>query len=273
MYNLENARRLINQEYLRYFKTIKNNERTHIWFREKIEHSNDVLKVGVDLVKKEYPDIIQEEFEELQYVFLLHDMARFREAYIKYYLEEECVEHHGEMAYNILKDEIGCDNLPILTAIKHHGSLPHMVYEDEVYISIKDGDAKNRTIKYLKLVRDADKIANMEIFARNTKLIHKINSTYVGNRMGITDKVYDSFCSRELVNYNDVRTYVDYMILFLAWIFDFNYKSSFAYILDSGSFEKLLDETILYADDEEKIDGLQKISREYIYSKLKHNIA
>ena len=267
MYNLEDAKKILNKEYISYFEKVKGNDIAETWCKEKIEHSYDVLRVGVDIIKSELSDGCDVEFEEMQFALLLHDIGRFEEVYRRFYKETKS-KHHGVIGYNILRDNYRVENLPILIAVKCHGFLSDEVYKDNLYTDIKNKIVKEKSIKYLELVRDADKVANIGLFSKNPLLVHKINTVGFDNRLEVTDKVYNNFISCNLIDYKNVETYSDYMLFFLAWIFDFNFKSSFKYIIDNGSFEDLLNATLSLMEDEKQKLDIEKIAREFVGSKI-----
>lgn len=237
----EKAKKLLHDEYVRNFEIVKNSHYHKSFANEKIRHSLQVAGVGNGILRNEeyFKDKSYEFIEISKTAILLHDIFRFSEITIKYQTGEKV--DHGVLGADFLRKIPEFNNPLIVLPVKHHGHMIEVLYEDEEYNSIKDEKIKEQVRHIIFAVRDADKIANWRILTNEyeqMRLVWLPNPDNYSEEQGIiTDKVWESFCKKEVVAHSLLKTNADALISVLAWLFDINYKYSLEYSLKLNLFE------------------------------------
>ena len=166
------------------------------------------------------------ELELLSVSGLLHDYGRFYQ-WSKYHTfsDRESIDHADYAAKelfdnNKIKDFYKkSENYDLIkNAIKYHNkySVPKL---DNMHIKICD------------ILRDADKLDILYIFASKTMLL--------GEEGEITDTVKDTFDSEKIINNKDITTPSNHAIAMIALVFDIKYEYSFKHIKKFSLLEKM----------------------------------
>lgn len=181
---------------------------------------------------------------------LLHDIARFKQ-YTEYqtYKDRDSFDH-GDVGYNILKNELlkdynGNDKEIILTTTKYHNkfSLPHL---------------DDRTLLFTNIVRDADKI-DITI-EQNNKMDDK--------EVILKKEMVDDILNNKLCKNKDIITDTDFILRELSWVNDLNFKYSFEYLKNNNIFENKFNLLRLYGETDDIKFFISKI-KDIIYYKIK----
>lgn len=180
---------------------------------------------------------------------LLHDIARFYEykKYKSYNIKNNF--DHGLYAVYLLKKDNFVRKFNINTA--DEDILYAAIFNHNKY-AIENKYANN---KFCKLIRDADKA---DILYRISSS-EKFESNFKG--MNISIKVNNAFNNQSPIDSANVKTYADYVLFILGFIFDLNYKETIKIIykrnyldnlynlLDNKSqFKKYFNEVIIYME-------------------------
>ena len=203
---------------------------------EKSRHSYQVLGAGNMILKNEevYKKENHLEVDLMKATVLLHDLGRFYEAV--------CFKvDHGVYGAELLKDDEQFGRAKVNLAIKHHGHLIEELYEDEEYLRL-DENEKNEVKKYIFLVRDADKLANFYLLAREFEDMENLFFTPERrvNDKTPSKKVWDCFMGHTSVDKRDVKSLSEQALMIMACVYDINYKSSFEFLIKMGILEKLM---------------------------------
>ena len=228
------------------------------WIAHKYKHSLEVVKVGLELIKREkvlrdLPTTIQRDFE---IALLFHDLARAVEVSPK--TGKFLRIHHaiegarqavalGETSPNVI--------LPVLIHSSINEDLLNIQDEktlqklpDFKCLSLKDKnfllewrkifhalteDQRNIVRLGIALVKDADKLANLEnlpwiIYANNRKVSPVISK-----------RVLYSLLSGELVNSKHVKTLADDLQQCMALVNDLRFSSSIKWIKEKKILENI----------------------------------
>ncbi|MEG1363561.1 MAG: hypothetical protein RSC92_03940 [Clostridia bacterium] len=185
---------------------------------------------------------------KLKYLIgILHDIGRFKQ--IKEYdtLWDTDEMNHGEYGYKVLKDGLLYNfiddkkyNNIILECVRCHNKI------------CIDDNLDDYTKLFLKIIRDADKIDIFYVMINEE--IHDVN---VDN---ITDYSYNTIMNEKLIDYKDITTDFELVLVILCYIYDLNYKYSFEQIYINDYINKLIN-VYKYSDN-------AKVKLEKIRSKL-----
>lgn len=193
----------------------------------KAEHSIRVARLCADIAREE--TFSAEDQALAQAVGLLHDIGRF-EQYRRFqtFSDHQSIDH-GALGAEILTDHfpqdwISRDLLPlVINTTRYHNAaaLPQ--------------DQDLTTLKFLRLVRDADKIdifrLSCNYYRKRTE--HNKNSALELNTSeneDICDEIYGRIMSGQPALKQDIRSLNDFKALQMSWIFDLNHEKSFEII-------------------------------------------
>lgn len=196
----------------------------------KYHHSFRVMNISTEIAKSLNLD--KEQIDLATLIGLLHDIARFEE-FMKYkcYILGHKFDH-GDYALEILKKDnfirrfIETDKYDdiIFSAIKNHNKF-----------KIEDG-LNEETLLYCKIIRDADKI---DILYEATGIFWN-NKKEEMKKSQISDSYFEQFMNQQVIFRVPEQTILDEVIVFVAFIFDMNFKYSFEKLKTEEYIDKML---------------------------------
>lgn len=224
-YSLTNMTNLLERHY----EYSKNNNITNkdimYYINHKIRHTYAVLFVAQKIITYEKKIFNNAEIiKKAEIAALLHDIWRFYQNNGEKVLSWNEFEH-GDVWYNILINE-WINDLAILFAVKYHNKINiDWLYNEEQFIKSQN---KEEILTIVKLVRDADKIQNLEymLFDIDNKLYHDNTD----NNDILTTKVLNCFMNKKLVDRNYINSNLDNLLYYISWISDLNFKTSLDFL-------------------------------------------
>lgn len=237
---LDEAKKILNREYQEKYALAHTNYQI-AFMNEKIKHSYQVLGAGNYILRHEpcFKKCKKEEISYYQAIVLLHDVCRFREI-----LEKEKGNHidHGVAGAELLVHYTTFNKNDATLSIKHHGHLIERLYEDKEYQQLSSAEQKHIQ-KVAFLVRDADKIANLNLLATNFSQMKRVffvpHNFATPHNKTITPTTLTDFMAHRSINKADIHSFADHALMIMAWIYDINYQSSFAFLEKLGIIEKM----------------------------------
>ncbi len=167
---------------------------------------------------------------------LLHDIGRFYQVknYQTFVDSKEHSVDHGDLGYEMLKsgyireyiDDDKYDYI-IEEAVRNHNKLE--IDKSKNYSELE--------LKFLKVIRDADKLDIYNIVCSNDKYI---NYTDFEDEK-LSNRLIESLHSREIAKYQDIHTKLDSVIVTLSYVFDIYYDYSLQDIKEKQYFKKYVD--------------------------------
>ncbi|HMK60604.1 MAG TPA: HD domain-containing protein [Dissulfurispiraceae bacterium] len=214
--------------YCRAFYLSDEKEQKNIELKEL--HTLQVCKNIISIAQGESLNSNQVRIAEA--VALFHDIGRFRQ-YAQYKtFRDSLSENHGLLGFSVLQNEKILDRLPsheqaiIFDAVKLHNTF-----------SIAD-ITDVETIRFLKLIRDADKLDIWRVFIEYYETPENQRPEAVG--LGLPDVSYyskdvlSSLKGRKVVSLMQLKTLQDFKLLQLSWVFDLNFRTSFILLKERG---------------------------------------
>jgi len=193
----------------------------------KAGHSIRVARLCADIARED--GFSAEDQSLAQAAGLLHDIGRFEQYRRFQTFSDHLSIDHGALGAEILTHQLPHDWIPrdllslVINVTRYHNaaSLP------------KDQDL--RTIKFLRLVRDADKIDIFRLSCNyyRQRTDQNKNSALELNTCDneeISDAIYGRIMSGLPALKQDIRTLNDFKALQMSWIFDINHEKSFEII-------------------------------------------
>lgn len=242
------------------------NELRHKFLTHKIRHTYSVYSASQRIMtQNRYLD--QDVPEELQHrvlvACLLHDIARFYQLNETTILSNKDFEH-WDIWFNILLKE-GIEDYWILFAVKYHNKFVIEGIFEEKNFKRMNKQEKEETLYLIKMVRDSDKLENIEYMIYNQ---YKDFSKWEWQLMDkeFKDNYISSTClecieNKQIIDYKYVYTLADQLLARAAWEFDINFQWTKKLIQNSKFKEFILEKL-------EKMNILEKqmqIMKENIY--------
>lgn len=257
---LQEAWQLLELQFNECLKIVKDDEFYRGYTMEKWRHSKQVAGAGNYIIPKiEWLKEKSAEYVEMvRTAVLLHDVCRFTE--IEYRFNNKGKYDHGVGASELLKHTPMFNDIRIWLPIKHHGHRIEDLYNDEVYQNIADKSLQKEVELICFIIRDADKIANLNMMINESNVLHLFLGNGTGDKVkdGQVSKIVKDFAFREDTTPRfEGATQGDHITSYLSWFFDINYKYSIDYCRKLNIISGLIKMFEKYCSDDE-------FKREYI---------
>lgn len=255
----------IEKAKLEFMNYVKNYDQENKMIVLKISHAFRVMEQSKNIA--ESLKLEKEQVDLATLIGLLHDIARFEQMKRYGTYEDKKSIDHGDLGAEMLSNlsfirrfvsDDKYDNI-IIVAVKNHNK-----YE------IQDG-LTDLELLHSKIIRDADKLDNFRVKEENDYKSNFPGTENIENIRyeKISDKVYNDFLNHKCINIVDRKTLLDFWVCILAFIYDFNFRSSYKYIKDKNYIDILVDK-IEYKNEETKqrMEEIRKCAKEYIDKKV-----
>ena len=204
----------------------------------KYDHTADVIRYAAMIA--ESSSFSPEDAELAALCALFHDIARFEQVKrFGTYNDRLSGFDHGYEAVRILLERGFVKNMDpakrvvLLAAVEFHNKK-----------EIPSGICGEYTLKFVRLVRDADKLAILELVLRYLKgelVIH--DDSLIALSKNESDKVNPEIISRirsgENCSYGLIRGMNDFLTCLFAWVGDLNYPCSARELLKRGTYSEI----------------------------------
>ncbi len=232
----------------------------------KIRHTYGVVNASEYIAQKLSLD--DEDIELAKLIALLHDIGRFEQ--IKRF---DCFIDNKVTDHAILGNEILFKNNLIRNFIKDKQ------YDDIISKSILNHNRLNientlndRELLHAKIIRDADKIDNFRVKSTDDfeNIIDNANREILEHDI-ITDKIFNDFMNNNVIIREDRKTYMDFWVSYIAFIFDFNYTVGLKYIQEMDYINKIINRlNYKNIDTKQKMEKIREHAIQYINNRLNY---
>ena len=198
-------------------------------------HIRRVCEVILDIGRHE--GLSGEDLYMAEATALLHDIGRF-EQYRRYKTFSDArSENHALLGVQVIRDNgilkgVDPSKARIITrAVEYHNraGLP----------STENG----RTLFFMKLLRDADKIDIWHVVSDYYQNIDRERNQAIELDLPDTPEISDSVCRSlmkgHIVLMADIRTLNDFKLLQIGWIYDVNFRRTFQIVQERGYLERV----------------------------------
>jgi HD superfamily phosphohydrolase YqeK len=190
----------------------------------KVQHSYGVLASAQKIISLD-PALSLTKSEtkrEFEISALLHDIGRFSQHDGKRRLKNS--EHpHGEIGYDILK-RLGIHNPRILLSVKHHNKYDLSELESELDYMMADTSEKEKITRICGLIRDADKLQNLEYLLYDPS--KAIKKTSERETKSVSDACFEAIKKRQQMTKKYAETGAEYLLYYFSWIFDLHHEGT-----------------------------------------------
>lgn len=168
---------------------------------------------------------------------LFHDLGRFEQYRMYGTFRDMDSENHASLglkemaAHDVLHMCAKDEKKTIIKAISFHNT-------------IKAPDTEpGRILFFIRLLRDADKLDIWTLFSdkihENNGRLDKTISLGLPDEPGFSDVVISTLARKEIVRMEDLRTFNDFKLLQIGWVYDLNFAPSFEALLRLKIIEKI----------------------------------
>lgn len=219
----------------------------------KYNHSFEVMRLMGEIGFR--LGLSENDIKLARFIGLIHDIGRF-EQYQKYHVFSDKYSDHADESCIYLfdlghiRDFIDDKQYDLLIekAIRYHNK-----------ISLPD-DLTAREKLFCQMLRDMDKV---DIYKQVA-----VNYNFLFNADNINVEVLEDFYKERLIDVKKTNKDSNYIILLLAWVYDFNYNDSFDILVETDNFDLFLS-TIEVDSNSEK---LWRKLREVCFGKINRGI-
>ena len=239
---------------------VKNYDYTHPKIKMKIDH---ILRVSENskIIALEL-GLNKDDQDLAELIGLLHDIGRFEQIRQYNTFMDKLSINHALQGVKVLFD----DGL-IRKFIKEEK------YDEIIYKAIinhnKDQIEEGLSPKeelHCKIIRDSDKLDIYRVIVETPKLEDVLSfKTEDLSKERITDEIYDEYLNREKIDYSKIKTNMDIIISWFAYIYDFNFKESLLKIKNEDYINKIFNRIKPKEEETKKqLENVRKIALVYI---------
>ena len=252
MIDIENA----NEQFERYVSQFNAQEGR---IKLKIDHIKRVEKMSREIAKNLNLD--EEHIRLAEIIGLFHDIGRFKQAEIFDTFSDKDSVNHAEFSVNVLFSDNLIEKFNIDS--KYYKIIKLAILNHNKN-KIEEGLTEEELL-YAKIIRDADKL---DIYYTICKYDFKSIFWYPDfDCTTINYNIMKQFIDLHTINYADIKTNADQILIFYAYIYDFYFDFSLEYLKMKKYLEKFTQRVIQYFNNnkiEEQVEMILKISNEYL---------
>lgn len=188
---------------------------------------------------------------------LFHDVGRF-EQFVKYktYMDFKSI-NHSCLGANILTEKGILDGLDgdekeiILSAVRLHGTKRLTLDLDE------------RLGLFARLIRDADKLDIFRVVIEAMTVYRDDPENFMlevefSDEPVCSPEVVRAVIEGDLIDYKKIKTFDDMRLMQLGWVYDVNFKPTFARIKERGYLEQISEFLVKTPETEKAVNAVLK---------------
>ena len=264
---LEEAWQLLKSNFDECCEIVKGNKFYYGYALEKWRHSKQVAGAGNYIISKVewLKDKSAEYVEMVRTAVLLHDVCRFTEITYRYNGGDKY--DHGVEAAAFLKQIPLFNDIRIWLPIKHHGHRIEYLYNDDEYKNINDKNIQREVELICFIIRDADKIANLNLMTHERSILPLFLGSGSGDKYKdgqLTPIIKENAFRYDTINRFADATVGDHIAGYVSWFFDINYKYSIDYCRKLKVIEGIFEIFEEYCSDEDFKQRYTIFVKEYI---------
>ncbi len=222
----------------------------------KYNHTMRVKDLCVEIARDVFDN--EEDVMLAELIGLLHDIGRWKQYYLyKTFYDYESI-NHAQASCDIVVEEKILEELEerekniVTTSIFEHNK---KVIEDQI---------NNDVIRFVHVIRDADKLDNYDVHARykeETKETQKMIDCFFEDTKGVSNEVYEEVLRKKVIDRKHLNNANDHTFSVLSWVFDFNFSKVFKLVRDRSYVDKIYDR-ITGKDD--RTEEMYRVLKAYV---------
>lgn len=226
----------------------------------KIRHTYGVVKASEYIANK--LNLNNEDVELAKLIALLHDIGRFEQI-----RQSDSFIDNKDMDHAILGNDILFKDNLIRNFIEdtQYDNIISKAILNHNRLYIEDGLAE-RELLHAKIIRDADKTDNFRVKAEEDfeNIIDNSSKNILENDI-ISENIFNDFMNSKIIVREDRKTYMDFWVSYIAFIFDYNYKFGLEYIKEMNYINIIIDRLdYKNTDTRQKMELIRQHALEFI---------
>ena len=247
---------------------------------KKYIHSIQVLQTGRQILEAEtqLSSLPAEQKHLIESALLFHDIGRFKEACHMHDIRfdgsgKSWFGHkfdHGMVSAEIISSEPAYNDWRLILPLRHHGHLIEALYADSDYQRL-NANSKQEVNTIISVVRDADKLANLYAIKYKDNFRKEPFFLTCSEELKFAPAspgVLHDFLNRQAVKTMDIRSWTDRILCTLAWIHDFNFRSSVKILQREQYHRTLFKELDIYTPDESVRNEIKSTFEKFLSERL-----
>lgn len=229
----------------------------------KIQHTYSVVAKAQEISKS--LSLNKEDTNLAIIIALLHDIGRFEQ--LKRY--NSFIDHltvdHASLGIQILFEEHLIEHF---LDTREYDSMIYYAIANHNRLKIEPGLDK-RTLLHCKIIRDADKLDNLEIKCKQDfEDVYGVTKEQVSTQT-ISKKVYDALNEHRQINARDRVTDLDVWLTHIGFVYDFNFAYSLKETLENN-YASIILHQIACKDKQtvQQIEEIDKVVNQYMKEQL-----
>lgn len=246
----------------------------------KIDHIKRVAQISKELAQN--LKLNDEEIKLAELIGLFHDIGRFKQAELYNTFNDRISINHAELSVKILFEDNLISKFDIEEKYKRIiklAILNHNRYKiDYCGDDFGDGAKKHQKLNdtemlFAKLIRDADKL---DIYYTICEYDFPSIFWYKDfDTEEINEAVMNNFTNNHYVDYSDIKNNSDQIPIFYAYVFDFNFDFSLAFLREKNYLEKFTQRVYEHFKNEivkKQVEQILEITNTFIEEKLENMV-
>lgn len=212
----------IKEKFLEY--TSKFTEKECVY---KVEHTFRVVFLSLEIGKS--IGLSDEDLYLVELASMLHDIGRFEQMKRYHTFVDSKSKYHGDIGVEVLLEDNLIDSFCkdeeekniVLKTCKYHGTL-----------KVADNLTEKEKL-IVNIVRDGDRLDIL-----NNAILENIKLD-IGNDT-VSENIKEDFYNHKLIEIVEKNSKADRLVIWLAFVYDFNFKYTYQYLKDNNIMDKLV---------------------------------
>ncbi len=225
----------------------------------KIDHIKRVAVISREIAQN--LNLNEEQVKLAELIGLFHDIGRFKQVELYDTFNDRESINHAELSVKVLFDENLIKNFNVEEKYKkiiQKAILNHN--KDKIDTGLNDDE-----MLFAKIIRDADKL---DIYYTICEYDFQSIFWYPDFNSGpINDLIMNNFINKHFVNYSDMKSNSDQILIFYAYLFDFNFDFSLKVLREKKYLDKFTDriyENFTNVTVKQQVGEILKISNTFL---------
>lgn len=225
----------------------------------KIDHIKRVAVISREIAQN--LNLNEEQVKLAELIGLFHDIGRFKQVELYDTFSDRESINHAELSVKVLFDENLIKNFNVEEKYKkiiQKAILNHN--KDKIDTGLNDDE-----MLFAKIIRDADKL---DIYYTICEYDFQSIFWYPDFNSGpINDLIMNNFINKHFVNYSDIKSNSDQILIFYAYLFDFNFDFSLKVLREKKYLDKFTDriyENFTNVTVKQQVGEILKISNTFL---------
>lgn len=252
MIDIENA----NIEFDKYVSQFNPNEGR---IKLKIDHIKRVAIMSKKIAQNLH--LSDEQIKLAELIGLFHDIGRFKQAELYNTFNDRISVNHAELSVKVLFDENLIDNFKVEEKYK---KIIRLAVINHNRNKIED-NLNEEEMLFAKIIRDADKL---DIYYTICEYDFPSIFWYPDFNSGpISDLMMNDFIANHFVNYSNIKSNSDQILIFYAYIFDFYFNFSLIFLKEKQYLDRFANriyDNFTNATVKQQVKQILKISNNFL---------